>query len=204
MKKLSTVALFFALGTLHAEERKDMYFCMTEKGGYDYQVSIGPGQRMALNSEDDILVLLDNNLKLDEELIGLYLNHNQAADMCELYTAGGSAETKWAAPLNTVHFDMNKASLNDAAKKSMDVFLAKYMARQVPFMIEGHTDQIGSLEYNKILARKRAKAVVQYMIDKGYDKALLTVSEQADRAPKSTNDTASGRQHNRRVEISLR
>ena len=64
MKKLSTVALFFALGTLHAEERKDMYFCMTEKGGYDYQVSIGPGQRMALNSEDDILVLLDNNFFL--------------------------------------------------------------------------------------------------------------------------------------------
>ena len=203
MKKLSTVVLLLVASTLHAEERKEMYFCMTEEGGYDYQVSIGPGQRIALNSEDDTLVLLDNNLKLDEKLVSRYLMHNKAAGMCEVYTAE-KRKAKRVAPINTVHFDMNKASLNRAAKKSIDTFLARHRAKQVPLTIEGHTDQIGSLEYNKVLARKRAQAVAQYMIKKGYDKALLTVSEQGERAPKSTNETASGRQKNRRVEIHLR
>ncbi|MEZ9292348.1 OmpA family protein [Vibrio lentus] len=203
MKKLSTVVLFLVAGSLAAEERKEMYFCMTEEGGYEYQVLIGPGQRMALNSEDDTLVLLDNNLKLDEELVSRYLKHNKAAGMCEVYTAE-KKKAKWTSPEKTVLFDVNQATLSRKAKKTMDAFLTKHLVRQVPLTIEGHTDQVGNLDYNKALARKRALAAAQYMIKKGYEKTLLTVSEQGERAPKFTNDTASGRQKNRRVEIRLR
>jgi outer membrane protein OmpA-like peptidoglycan-associated protein len=68
--------------------------------------------------------------------------------------------------------------------------------------IEGHTDSIGSDEYNLRLSESRAGSVQKYLVQAGIDPArILAVRGLGKTAPVATNDTAAGRQMNRRVEI---
>ena len=67
--------------------------------------------------------------------------------------------------------------------------------------IIGHTDNTGNEAENKTLSEKRAKAVVNYLLDNGIDKKRLTYSGKGSTVPISTNDTEEGKQLNRRVEF---
>jgi OmpA-OmpF porin, OOP family len=68
--------------------------------------------------------------------------------------------------------------------------------------IEGHTDNVGKAESNQTLSDKRAAAVRQYLIDNyQIDAARLEAKGLGQTKPVGTNDTAEGRQQNRRVEL---
>ncbi len=77
--------------------------------------------------------------------------------------------------------------------------LAKYPG--MPLEIEGHTDSVGNPEANMELSRKRAASVKAYLIAKGINSANLTDAGFGDTKPIASNDTAAGRQENRRVEF---
>ena len=67
--------------------------------------------------------------------------------------------------------------------------------------IEGHTDSVGTDEYNKKLSEDRANSVRQFIIDKyGIDGSRLSAVGYGEEDPIDTNDTVEGRQKNRRVE----
>ena len=68
--------------------------------------------------------------------------------------------------------------------------------------IEGHTDNVGSAQSNQALSEKRASAVRQYLVDSyQLDGARLTAKGLGASKPAAGNDTAEGRQQNRRVEL---
>jgi OmpA-OmpF porin, OOP family len=68
--------------------------------------------------------------------------------------------------------------------------------------IEGHTDNVGKAESNQALSEKRAAAVRQYLIDNyQIDAARLEAKGLGQTKPVGANDTAEGRQQNRRVEL---
>ena len=71
------------------------------------------------------------------------------------------------------------------------------------FLIEGHTDSRGSDSYNLKLSNERAASVRDYLTTIGMDGARLTSKGFGEERPIATNNTAAGRQQNRRVEISL-
>lgn len=68
-------------------------------------------------------------------------------------------------------------------------------------LIEGHTDNVGDAAANQALSEKRAAAVKAYLVSKGIDAARLQSSGLGATKPKTGNDTAEGRQTNRRVEL---
>jgi len=68
----------------------------------------------------------------------------------------------------------------------------------------GHTDSTGTDEYNQGLSRERAVSVARYVRDAGLERQRLNVEGRGESEPRESNDTASGRQSNRRVEIYLR
>jgi outer membrane protein OmpA-like peptidoglycan-associated protein len=78
-------------------------------------------------------------------------------------------------------------------------FLNKYPDRTV--VIEGYTDSIGNVDYNQGLSERRAGAVKSYLMGQGVSSMRLTASGKGASDPVAGNDTASGRQQNRRVEI---
>lgn len=66
--------------------------------------------------------------------------------------------------------------------------------------IGGHTDSQGTAESNQQLSENRAKAVFDYLVEKGIATERLTYKGYGETKPKMTNDTEEGRLENRRVE----
>jgi uncharacterized repeat protein (TIGR01451 family) len=101
-----------------------------------------------------------------------------------------------------IHFEFNKAVirpeslpiLNDVADVLKD-------NPQINILIEGHTDGVGSVEYNQKLSEKRAAAVRQYLISRGVAGARLATDGKGKLHPIASNDTSIGRALNRRVEF---
>src|SRR5207248_162860 len=69
--------------------------------------------------------------------------------------------------------------------------------------IEGHTDAIGTDEYNQRLSEQRAEAVRDYLVSQGVAAPAVTARGLGKMQPIASNDTPEGRQRNRRVELVL-
>ena len=105
--------------------------------------------------------------------------------------------------LGSILFRTNKATILPGAEESLDK-LAAYLKAEPgrKIMIEGYTDSTGHSSYNMSLSEKRAKNVEAALekIGVGSDR-IESVKGFGDRYPVAANDTAEGRQENRRVEI---
>lgn len=104
--------------------------------------------------------------------------------------------------LGDVLFETAKADLKAGAVADLDqlaTFLSKYPDRSV--VIEGHTDSVGGEDYNLGLSQRRAESVRSYLMRHGVDPSRVTTQGMGESVPVGTNETAGGRQQNRRVEI---
>jgi len=104
-----------------------------------------------------------------------------------------------------VSFDFNKATIKPAFMPSLDKLarlLTKY-DRTVVHVV-GHTDSVGSDDYNQRLSERRAESVADYLIAAGVPDRRLRTEGRGEREPRATNDTEAGRQLNRRVEIFIK
>ncbi len=102
-----------------------------------------------------------------------------------------------------VNFDFDKATIRDAdiaeLQKAVD-FVKKYPGYRIS--IEGHTDSMGSVNYNQRLSERRAGAVKEYLLKHGVaDGTRLKAKGYGKSKPVADNSTAAGRFKNRRVEI---
>jgi outer membrane protein OmpA-like peptidoglycan-associated protein len=101
-----------------------------------------------------------------------------------------------------VLFETGKANLFPAAIRTINKlaeFLEKYSDRNV--LIEGHTDSVGSEEYNLGLSERRADAVREEWVKQGISSERIFTRGYGKKYPEASNDTAAGRQQNRRVEV---
>jgi len=69
--------------------------------------------------------------------------------------------------------------------------------------IDGHTDNVGSDEFNQTLSDNRAGAVKKYFVSKGIEESRITSAGHGETSPIADNSTAAGREKNRRVEMKL-
>lgn len=104
--------------------------------------------------------------------------------------------------LGDVFFETGKAVLMPGGLQAIDKlanFLAKNPDRGV--LIEGHTDSVGTAEYNMQLSQKRAEAVSEALQKRAINAERITTKGYGESYPVAGNNTAEGRQLNRRVEI---
>jgi outer membrane protein OmpA-like peptidoglycan-associated protein len=106
--------------------------------------------------------------------------------------------------LRNIFFETAKSTL----KSESDAELARLvkLMKDVPGLkveISGHTDNTGSAKLNDQLSKDRAQAVVTYLIGKGIDKSRLTAAGYGSSDPIASNNSAEGRQQNRRVEFKI-
>lgn len=106
--------------------------------------------------------------------------------------------------LGDVLFDTGKATLKPAAREKLSKLAGILLAYPGNLMleIEGHTDSVGSDELNNKLSQNRAEAVSSYLSEAGVKaEKVKAVRGFGKTKPIATNDTAAGRQQNRRVEV---
>lgn len=106
--------------------------------------------------------------------------------------------------LKNIFFDFNQATLRPESINELQrvIKLMKDMP-SLKIEISGHTDNIGSAQYNKTLSERRAKAVVDYLIENGISANRLTYKGYGFDMPIAPNDTEEGRQQNRRTEFKI-
>jgi outer membrane protein OmpA-like peptidoglycan-associated protein len=100
-------------------------------------------------------------------------------------------------------FEINSAAISESYKKDLNAAASVFKSYEdTNILIEGHTDDTGSAEYNMSLSEKRAKAVRDYLVSQGIASSRLTAKWYGEDQPKYPNDEAN-RAKNRRVELAI-
>ena len=99
-------------------------------------------------------------------------------------------------------FDTDSSEVKPGFLSTVDK-LADVMVRygKTILTVVGHTDDVGSLEYNQRLSERRALSVARYLEAKEVDSMRLATSGKGEGQPVAKNTSETGRQANRRVEI---
>jgi OOP family OmpA-OmpF porin len=101
-------------------------------------------------------------------------------------------------------FDFDKAVLKTEGKAKLDDLADKVKDLTLEVIIAvGHTDSVGSDEYNQKLSIRRSEAVKAYLVGKGIDAARVYTEGKGEKAPVADNKSKDGRAQNRRVEIEV-
>ncbi|GLS24386.1 OmpA family protein [Marinibactrum halimedae] len=104
--------------------------------------------------------------------------------------------------LEGLYFEFNSDRISNNSNSVLTSLIA--VLSEMPDMnisIEGHTDNVGSADYNLTLSLRRAESVKQYLVDKGIDEARLSVEGFGETKPKVNGSDSISRQKNRRVEV---
>lgn len=104
--------------------------------------------------------------------------------------------------LRGVNFDFDKSTIRPDSRPVLDE--AAEILKENPdvrISVEGHTDSVGSEEYNEKLSVRRAEAVFRYLVNHGVPPERMEVIGYGERRPVADNDTEGGRAQNRRVEL---
>jgi outer membrane protein OmpA-like peptidoglycan-associated protein len=108
------------------------------------------------------------------------------------------------ANMSDVLFETGKYELrNDARERLAKVSGIVLAYPGLHLEIEGHTDSVGTDDYNQQLSEHRAEAVRDYLVQQGITADAIVARGLGKTAPIAPNDTAEGRQKNRRVELVL-
>jgi len=104
--------------------------------------------------------------------------------------------------LGDVLFDLNQADLKSAGEQTVGrlaEFMREYENRRV--RVEGYTDSTGADSYNQQLSERRAESVRNALVNRGISSTRVESRGYGEQYPVAGNDSSSGRQQNRRVEI---
>lgn len=106
--------------------------------------------------------------------------------------------------LSNALFKFGSFNLGETEKGYLDT-VADWIKSEPEINVEigGHTDDVGSDDYNQKLSEKRAKAVYDYIISQGVEASRLSYKGYGESEPIATNKTEAGRQRNRRVELKI-
>jgi outer membrane protein OmpA-like peptidoglycan-associated protein len=106
--------------------------------------------------------------------------------------------------LENVFFDFNKSELKAKSFSELNKLLKLLDENpDIKILISGHTDDVGSVDYNMELSEERAKVVFQYLVEKGIASDRLTYKGFGASKPVSDNTSEDGRSRNRRTEIKV-
>jgi len=106
--------------------------------------------------------------------------------------------------LDIINFHFDSAELTDEALELI-VPISEQLNDASEFAIEviGHTDSVGTIEYNQKLSEARAQSVSEELKKSGVSEDRLTTSGKGELEPVETNETKEGRRKNRRTEFKL-
>ncbi len=161
----------------------------------DYLVCLPPNKDYALNVSHDGYLFYSENFTLTETTNEQPFQKNVPMNKIEV---GKSVVLK------NVFFETAKFDLKPKSKIELDK-LIRFLQKNSTVKIElgGHTDNVGGKKANLTLSQNRAKAVYNYLVEHGIDKARLTTKGYGDTQPVAKNDNEKGRAANRRTEFKV-
>jgi OOP family OmpA-OmpF porin len=138
---------------------------------------------------------------------------NDCDDKCPSTRAGAKVDAQGCEiiedlvlDLTADEFEFDSAELKPEMMRMLEDVAAKIEASpgDETIMIIGHTDSIGTEEYNQGLSERRAQSAADYLVQQGVSQDRISTRGMGESQPVADNSTREGRAHNRRVEITTR
>jgi len=105
---------------------------------------------------------------------------------------------------DSIEFDFDRAELRPENRELLSRIAGVLLTTEdFGIQVYGHTDDVGSVEYNQELSERRAEAVRQYLIEAGVDESIIQSKGFGKAAPLVEGSDSQSRQRNRRVEIAV-
>lgn len=161
----------------------------------EYLISLPGGRNYAIAVKAEEYLFFSENMNVSEATVAREIINDIRLKRVEV---GQSIV------LNNIFFDTGAATLRPESFAELGI-LYKLMVDNPSLKIEisGHTDNVGSASFNQRLSENRARAVVDFLVDRGIDRSRLTYKGYGFDRPIASNDTAEGRQMNRRTEFEI-
>lgn len=121
----------------------------------------------------------------------------------DMMLRGEPVEGKTICAIDAINFDFGKSTIKRESHDYLNKLANTLIRTNAKIEVKGHTDNVGTEEFNMKLSKDRAKAVMDYLISRGVNKNKLTYSYYGMSRPLTTNDTEEGRTMNRRVEFEI-
>lgn len=200
---------------LHTANGNEKFFVFTTKGlaPFDYEM------KQAMNKSGDVLYFVDeislqsiDSLPLCSEYENnskqLFAYNYRHSDNDAVFDEAELVKPTVKFVNDTVQipgllFDVNRTNINPPVAKILDSLCSTLKQRMIlQVNINGHTDNTGKEKNNQLLSEARAAAIKNYLaVQLPAVAGKIVASGMAALQPAATNETAEGRQHNRRVEI---
>jgi outer membrane protein OmpA-like peptidoglycan-associated protein len=139
--------------------------------------------------------------------IGAYMDHQEE----RLTRIPGTSVERVSEDMILIHFDsdllfaVDSASLSPGAQGTLgQVAQVIHDYPKTAVVVHGHTDSTGAEAHNEALSERRARSVESYLVSRGVASSRMTAVGSGESLPVASNDSESGRQQNRRVEILLK
>jgi outer membrane protein OmpA-like peptidoglycan-associated protein/tetratricopeptide (TPR) repeat protein len=161
----------------------------------EYVISLPGGKNYAIAVQADDYLFHSENMNISEAEVNREIINDIRLKKVEV---GESIV------LRNIFFDTGAAELRPESYAELGI-LYKMMVDNPSLKIEisGHTDNVGSANLNQRLSERRARSVVDFLIERGIDKERLTYKGYGFEKPIASNETAAGRQMNRRTEFEI-
>jgi outer membrane protein OmpA-like peptidoglycan-associated protein len=169
-------------------------------------VSVMPTQHsMAQAQVEELcnpLLVHSNRTAVTSHAHGTVVRH-AGTFVCPAEAAVPEPEPMMATISGDVAFEFDRSEIRPAFYPELDAIAAELQNYpDATINVAGHTDSIGSLQYNEGLSLRRAEAVATYLENAGIPRNRMVIEGFGETQPVASNDTPEGRAQNRRVEIS--
>jgi len=167
-----------------------------------FLVTLPQGENYALNVDKEGYLFHSEYFELEQQgtLADPYLLEIRLQPVVRI------AEIEKSEPviLKNVFFETGSAALRPSSREELQrLYELLRKNRRMYIQINGHTDNVGKPANNQDLSTARAKAVYDYLVEAGIDRERLSFKGFGESQPIDTNDTARGRQRNRRTEFQV-
>jgi outer membrane protein OmpA-like peptidoglycan-associated protein len=161
----------------------------------EYLISLPGGKNYGISVKADNFLFHSENINISESLVTREIINDIRLKKVEV------GET---IILNNIFFDTGAASLRAESYVELGI-LFRLMTENPSLKIEisGHTDNVGSAALNRRISEMRARAVVEFLIARGIASERLSYKGYGFERPIASNDSAAGRQQNRRTEFEI-
>ena len=186
-----------------AEGQEIIRYCAKPDLNEQQDIRFGPAKEVLLVQGPFMQLERGSDYQLTEQMIiQELLKAGIDPDCAEYLMSKSNIESYNSGELVArVYFAFDKSMLTQESKYVLDTIVKKMGASEQDLILEGHTDNVGSHEYNFALGMRRADSVNDYLIAKQMKKESLATVSKGEVIPIKTNSTAEGRKANRRVDI---
>ncbi|NNN43552.1 OmpA family protein [Vibrio sp. 1-1(7)] len=202
MLLLLTVSPWGVSSTKQPTQNAMYYYCNSLDVEFEQQVQIGQGRRVYLNQGAFPQIEDQARYSASVAFVAQQMYSAGIEEMCVEYLLNHaeSLSTEDSELLARVYFSFDRSELTDSSRYVLAQIIERLQHDQT-LKVEGHTDNIGSDEYNFSLGLRRAQSVADYLQQQSEQSMTIDTISYGEKRPLISNDTAQQRAKNRRVDI---